>query len=153
MYLTQRSKEEIKEYLSQVLISKSKEFNVVTAGSLMEELKQSQEAGATSTFKNIEREIVNTRFANNEQERVKNLALVNLKPFPGVSEDDLLTRSARGSVREKDLILNDNLEWLVDMAIEEDGDFLTKTKKEQLITLYTLIDQEFQQAPNVPVEG
>lgn len=152
MYGTQRSKEEIKEYLSDVVISKSKEFNIITVSSLVEELGQAQESGATSLFKNIERQIVNTRFANNEKERVKNLAIINLKPFPGVSEDDLLTRSARGSVREKDLILNDNLEWLVDMAVEIDEDFLAQSKSEQLNVLYNLIDQEFQQPALIPTE-
>jgi len=153
LYGEQMDINKINEYLEEGLkISKSKEFNVLSVASLMSEYGEAKTSGANANhLKNIELDIVNTKFSNNEDERKKNVAIVMLKPFPDKTIDDLMTASAIGAVRKKDIILNSNLELLVDLAIAQDDDFLELERKDQLDVLYKIIEAEFtDSAPRIP---
>ena len=143
MYSAQRSVSEIESYVSEIKISKPKEFNILTVGNLLEELATVKEVGASSSVvRALEDEIVKTRFSNNPQQEKLNLALNELRPFR-FSADELMTRNALGAIRKEDLILETNLESLVAVAMSEDGDFLNKEKPEQLESLYAIINDRY----------
>lgn len=145
MYGSQLSIEQIDTYLEEeVKISKPVEFNVLSIDSLVDEYNKAKEVGANSNYlKKIESEIVNIKYARNEKERKKNLVIVNLKPFPDKTIDDLLTAKSMGSIREKDIILNENIDLIVDKAVLENKDFLVMDQSEQLEILYSIIEADY----------
>ena len=152
MYSAQRSISEIESYVSEIKISKPKEFNILTVGNLLEELATIKEVGASSSvIKALEDEIVKTRFSNNPQQEKLNLLLNELRPFR-FTADELMTRNALGAIRKEDLILETNLDSLVAQAISEDDSFLDKSKPEQLEGLYAIInDRYLPDNPQIPV--
>lgn len=154
LYHSQIDIERINEYLAEIKISKPVEFNVLTVDNLVEEYNKAKTAGANGNYlKKIEADIVNIKYARNEKERLKNLAIVNLKPFPDKTIDDLLTARGIQAVRERDVILNENIDMLVDIAVDENEDFLDLTQSEQKAVLYTIIERDFNSnTPVIPVE-
>lgn len=145
----------IEEYIDEIKINKPVEFNVLSVDALIKEYNNAKEVGANSNYlKNIESEIVNIKYSRNEEERIKNLTIIKLKPFPDKTIDDLMTAKGIGAIREQDLILNENIDYLVDTAIDENDEFLNISRSEQLQALYDIIKRDFVQeiAPMTPTE-
>ena len=135
-------------YINDIKISKPKEFNVVGMDTLVEELKQAGTSNVSSNYyKHIETELVNNKFSNNEEARKKNLAIIRLKPFPNKSIDALLSAKAMNAIKEQDLIRNENIDDLVDIAISENDAFLNLPFLEQLEKINAIIDKDFLKEP------
>lgn len=145
----------LEDYINAITISKPKEFNVVGMDMLVDELKQAGTSNVSSNYyKHIEMELVNNKFSNNEEERKKNLAIIKLKPFPNKTIDQLLSANAMNAIKKKDLIRNENIDDLVDIALNEDKNFLELPFLKQLEKINAIIDKEFIDKPveTVPVE-
>lgn len=118
-------------------ISGPKDFNVLSLGDLQTEYKDASNANVSANYlQHIEGEIVQSKFANNEDQRKKNTAIIKLQPFPGKSVDQLLTMQNLGQPEWK-IYKSLSIIELVDMAIEDNDNFLDETLKEQRI----IIDQ------------
>jgi len=144
LYSSVMDTDKIDAYLGEIKVSKPVEFNVLSIDNLVEEYNRAKEVGANANYlKNIESEIINIKYARNEEERKKNMLIVQLQPFPDKTVDDLMTAKSIGAVREKDVILNQNIDMIVDKAIVEDDKFLEKTQDEQLDKLYEIIERDY----------
>ena len=112
-------------------INQPKDFNILSLDQLTTEYKDASNANvSTGYLMHIEKEITNSKFANNDDARKKNNAIIDLNPYPGRSDDSLLTLRNLG---EEDWVIYKyiHLIELVDMAIEEDNDFLDKSLNDQ----------------------
>ena len=149
MYKDILSESELKGFLDQIKIQKPKELNILGLDHLMMELKEATNSNVSSNYlRNIEIELINTRFANNEAERKKNKAIVNLKSFPNRTVDDLMGALAAGAIQKKDFIRNENIDELVNLAIIDDEEFLDLPMNDQIDKLNQIIDERF--SPNEP---
>lgn len=112
-------------------ISAPKDFNILNLNQLSTEYKDASNANVSAAYlQHIEGEIVQSKFANNEEARKKNEAIIKLQPFPGNSVDDMLTLQNLGQPEWKVYKAISIIE-LVEMAIEDNKDFLEKSLKEQ----------------------
>lgn len=112
-------------------ISQPKDFNILSLDQLSAEYTSATNANVSDGYvKHLEKELVQTKFANNDEARKLNTALIDLNPYPGKSVDDLLTLRNLGE-QEWTIFKFNHLIELVDIAIENDKDFLDKPRKEQ----------------------
>jgi hypothetical protein len=112
-------------------ISQPKDFNVISLDRLTEEYKDASNANVSANYlQHIEGEIVQSKFANNEDGRKKNETIIKLQPFPGKSVDQLLTLQNLGQPEWK-IYKSIAIIELVDMAIEDKADFLDLDLKQK----------------------
>ena len=143
----------IDEYLDAIELKAPKNFNVLDLDFLVGELEKSKTAGLNSNLvKQIEEEIINVRFSDNEDRLKKNLAILNLNPFPDKDINDLMSLLAQDMILEKDFKRSQNIDELVEIAIEQDARFLDKKKTEQIAVLDEIIEEQFtEEEPEVVV--
>ena len=116
-------------------ISSPKDFNILSLDQLTTEYKDASNANVSSNYlQHIESEIVQSKFANNEDQRKKNEAILKLQPFPGKSVDQLLTLQNLGQPEWK-IYKSIAIIELVDMAIEDHENFLDETLKGQRLII------------------
>ena len=125
-----------------------KEFNVVSLDFLLEEYKTASTANVSDNYLiQIEKDIINKKFAAKEETRKRNIAIAELQPFPGRSDQDLLTLLNIGT-EEWEIYKSTHIIELVDQAIADNVDFLNLSVVEQK----AIIDELAQQArPKVNV--
>ena len=112
-------------------ISQPKDFNILNLDQLTSEFKDASNSNVSPTYlAHIERELTNSKFANNENERLKSNAIISLNPYAGSSKDELLTLRNLGEP-DWQIYKAIHLQELVEMAIEDDSKFLEKKLKEQ----------------------
>jgi len=141
----------VKDIVEGVTISKPKEFSVLGVSFIMEELKAaSGQNVSVSYLKQLETELVNTKFANNEWDRKFNIAVIELKPFPNRTPEQLRTLVETGAIRKIDFIRNENVDDLVTMAVTEDEKFLDFTFEKQLEVIERLILEKYEEKPELP---
>ena len=112
-------------------ITQPKDFNVISLDRLTAEYKDASNANVSANYlQHIEGEIVQSKFANNEDGRKKNETIIKLQPFPGKSVDQLLTLQNLGQPEWK-IYKSIAIIELVDMAVEEKSDFLDLDLKDK----------------------
>lgn len=113
------------------IISQPKDFNILGLEQLTTEYKDATNAKVSDGYlQHIEKELVQSKFANNDNARKLNDALINLNPYPGKSVDDLLTLRNLGE-QDWSIYKHIHLIELVNIAIENDAMFLDKSLKDQ----------------------
>lgn len=140
------------EYLPE--IHAPRDFSILSLNELMEEYKQARGAKVSAFYtRTLEEEIVNSKFSNNEEKRKEQLAIIRLNPFPGKSEDDLLTALSQGTIKKTDWIKTNYIELLVKQAMIEKDDFLDMNLIEKNQFLNEIIDRDFGDivVPTIPV--
>ena len=126
------NEEKILEIQPKILPVSGVDFTMFSIKFLMDEYKEASQASVSSNHKRqLEEEIVNTRFAGKEEERKKNLAIVQLQPFPGKTEDDLLTLQNLSCVEDWMVCKSLFIDEFVQKAIEGNEKFLEMPHKEQ----------------------
>jgi hypothetical protein len=112
-------------------ISQPKDFNILSLEQLATEYKDASNAKVSDGYlQHIELEIVQSKFANNEDARKLNEALIMLNPYPGKSVDEMLTLRNLGE-KEWSIYKGIHLIELVNIAVEDDKKFLDKSLKDQ----------------------
>lgn len=120
------------------IIHAPKDFSVLSITELMEEYKEASKTEVSPFYlRRLEEEIVNSKFGNNEEERLKNIAIIRLNPFPDKTQDDLLTDLTSNVIKKNDWIKSNYIEFLVTEAIKKDPAFLEL----DLIDKNSVIDQ------------
>lgn len=144
---------ELVEYLP--FIHAPRDFSVLSINELMEEYKEASKTEVSPFYlRRLEEEIVNSKFSNNEEERLKNIAIIRLNPFPEKTSDDLLSAMASGAIRKEDWIKANYIEMLVAEAIKEDVDFLSLDLVAKNYVIDELVTSKYSQIPvNVPSPG
>jgi len=137
------------EYVKEIKLSKPQEFGAITIDMLVNELK---DAGKVSPnyYRQIEAELINRKFANNQVQLKKNLTILKLTPFPSKTIDELLSANAIGAVKKRDIIRNENIDELVTKAIIQNADFLELDFNGQLEIINGIIEAEYEEAPFIP---
>jgi len=126
------NEEKIKEIQPEILSISGVDFTVFSLKFLTDEYKAASQAPVSSNYRRqLEEEIVNTRFAGKEEERKKNLVIVQLQPFPGKTEDDLLILQNISCVEDWMVCKSLFIDEFVQRAIEENEKFLEMSHKEQ----------------------
>lgn len=121
-----------------------KDFSVLSINELMLEYKEASQTKVSPFYlRRVEEEIVNSKFSNNEEERLKNLAIIRLNPFPNKSTDDLFTDLSNQVIKKEDWIKANYIEFLVTEAIKNDPDFLGKDLIEKDAVINELIKAKF----------
>jgi hypothetical protein len=135
-------------------ISKPKAFEVLDVMMLQEEMKKASEANVSSNIlKQIETEIVNTRFSGDEFNRKRNLAIIELDPLYSKSADELMTLRANGVVKREDWQIHAYMDLIIDTMIEEDEKFLDLKRKDQRVKINAWVQTNLAAVePNLPVE-
>jgi len=113
------------------IISQPKDFNILSLEQLSTEYKDASNANVSDGYlQHIELELIQSKFANNDESRKLNEARIKLNPYPGKSVDDYLTLQNLG---EEEWVIYKaiNLIMLVNIAIDENKDFLDKSLKDQ----------------------
>ena len=134
-------------------ISQPKDFNILGLEQLSTEYKDATNAKVSDGYlQHIEKELVQTKFANNDDARKLNEALINLNPYPGKSVDDLLTLQNL-SEEQWTIYKSIHLIELVNIAIENDNRFLDKPLKQQRVAIDELAKEAvgFEDEKNVIV--
>lgn len=151
--------QQLMDYISGITLSKPADFNVLGTNILMEEYEAATNANVSDQYlKQLEAELVNTRFANNEEAKKKNLTIIQLKPFPSKTDDEVALGVANGTIKKETAIRNTNIGDLVNTAIEENPMFLDLEFKEKLDIVNAIIRTEFPEAfqevttQGIPVE-
>ena len=150
--LMQNQLTELSEWIEGISVNRPIEYNVLTLDMLINELKEAGNSNTSSNYyRQIERDMINIKFSNNEKERLKNLAIVNLKPFPNKSIDQLMAANSMGAIKQRDIIRNENIDDLVEMAIQENKEFITLPYEKQLAAVNAIIDRDYlAQQPTIP---
>ena len=126
-------------------INQPKDFNVLSLGQLTSEYKEASNSNVSDNYmQHLEREIVQSKFANNDLMRLKNEALINLNPYVGKSIDDLLTLQNLGEPEWK-IYKAINLSELINKAIEDNDGFLDLSLKEQREIIDALSKEEIKE--------
>lgn len=113
------------------VINQPKDFNILGLKELSTEYKDATNAKVSDGYlQHIELELVQSKFANNDESRKLNDALIKLNPYPGKSVDDMLTLQNLGE-QEWTIYKAIHLIELVNDAIDEDKTFLDKPLKAQ----------------------
>jgi hypothetical protein len=114
-------------------ISQPKDFNILSLEQLATEYKDASNSNVSEGYKqHVELEIAQSKFANNEDARKLNEALIKLNPFPGKNTDDLLTLSnLPGGATDWEIYKTTHLIELVNIAVDDDKEFLNKSLKDQ----------------------
>jgi hypothetical protein len=108
---------------------------------------------SSNLLKQIETEIVNTRFSGDEFNRKRNLAIIELDPLYSKSADELMTLRANGVVKREDWQIHAYMDLIIDTMIEEDEKFLDLKRKDQRVKINAWVQTNLAAVePNLPVE-
>jgi hypothetical protein len=80
-----------------------------------------------------------------------NEVIVNLKPFPNKTADQLMSLKNIKAVKMKDVIRNENIDELVTIAMEEEAGFLDMPFLEQKAIIEAIIERDYMEEPAAPV--
>lgn len=113
-------------------INKPTQFDIATTSELVNNYKVAKDSGLDPNFLQLKQIEIGTRdlTTNPDLKKFTNL-LLDLDPLPGMSVSDVSTNVSRFFVSQVDAVIHHNLKRLLERAIEEDEDFLTKGKAEQ----------------------
>lgn len=123
------------------VINKPVQFDISSAMEMMEQLKMAKEAGLNPQYMREKQKGVNDKeFANDpELKRLMGL-MIELDPCPEYSVEELDLLGGR-SVPKKFIVIHHNIEYLVEQAIEKDGEkFFNLPKNKQFEVISKLAD-------------
>ena len=140
----EQSEAEQKRLIDDTTVSKPKEFSILGIPVMVDELKNAANSNvSTSHIKHLETQIANTKFADNEPERLRNIAEINLRPFPNRTPDQLSKLLDKKAITKKDFIRNENIGDLVTISLAQNKKFLELEFIEQVEIINEIIESEF----------
>jgi len=111
------------------VINKPTSFNALNEGMLVEEIKTISEAGLDTT--QYELDLIDKKYPNDKEKQLYNKNVLTLDPLAGKSEEEKSEIRMIGGVTQEQFIISSNIRGFLLDAIEEDKDFLLKTRKEK----------------------
>lgn len=132
-------------------------FDLITETIMSEQLKDLKAANADPIIINqAELDYVNKKFYNEPEVRDKIKSVKELDPFPTKTEQEINDDLLSGTILKEDAILSKYIYPFIERAVEEDKEFLNKTRKEKLIILMSYVQEKvdsmkpIKQAPIIP---
>jgi hypothetical protein len=132
-------------------ISQPKDFNILGLSQLSQEYKDATASNVSDGYlMHIEKELVQSKFANDDKSRKLNNALINLNPYPGKSIDDVLTLQNLGE-ESWTIYKFIHLIELVREAVETQKEFLDlpTLKQKEIIDNAAREAVGFEETPNL----
>lgn len=114
-------------------------YDLLSASYLLEELNKAKTSKLSPvTIVAMEVEYANKKFNNDPNVRDEVKAVLELDPFPGISDDEKLSRLQNKGISEQDYVISSNIYKFVRRAVEDDKDFLKKnlSEKSEIIKKY-----------------
>jgi hypothetical protein len=123
-------------------INKPTKFDLLTTAELINNFEVSKRSGLDRNILRAQA-IAIIKSENGSTPDMKNyqIAMVDLDPLYGMSLDEIDLGVSKGVIKKTDWATHDNIKAFVDRALEEDKNFLTKKKSEQLLTLETFANE------------
>lgn len=113
-------------------VKKPTKFEVIDVMLLQQEMKAASEANVSSNIlKQIEKEIVNTKYSGDEFERKKNNAIIELDPLYSKGPDELMTLMASNVIKKEDWAVHEYIDLAIDTLTENDEAFLDLSRRQQ----------------------
>lgn len=127
------------------IIPVPEKFDIINTSFLLDEYKASKDAGLNSTILAHQQiEIASKKFyANPNTASIVN-TIMDLDPFPDKTIEEKGLMASQGLAAKEDIILSNYISGFVNEAIENDPQFLTKSKKEKRDVLLGLAKQKLE---------
>ena len=120
------------------MVSVPERFDLLSAQYYEEEITRAKKNGINpAIIAEMERHYVTKRFAGDDLAKSRMLAVLELDPLTGLSEEDKIMRVQNSGITRADYFISSNIAKLVTMAERTDVNFLKKTREEQ----YNVIQQ------------
>lgn len=114
------------------VISEPLTINILGIDQLTSEYKDASNSKVSDNYLNqLETEIINKKFVNNEESRKHNLSVIKLNPYPGKGTDDLLTLQSLGEPKWR-IYKAINIVSIINKAISFKSNFVELDFNEQL---------------------
>lgn len=145
-YMDQITDEEVRSTLMPDINVPTK-YDILSSSYLVEEVKKLRDGKVNPLIINAsEVELANKKFANNPDVRDRLIAVFELDPIPGLSDDDKLMRLQNKGVTIEDYVISCNIQTLVQTAFFENKDFSAKKLDEKRKIIETLAKDKIAQA-------
>jgi hypothetical protein len=115
------------------VINKPTSFNALNESLLVEEIKTISEAGLDTT--QYELDLIDKKYPNDHDKQLYNKNVLTLDPLAGKSGEEKVDIRLSGGITQEQFIISSNIRGFLLDAIEEDEDFLNKSRKEKQMKL------------------
>ncbi|PXV61178.1 hypothetical protein CLV62_12511 [Dysgonomonas alginatilytica] len=107
-------------------------FDLLNSSYLMGEIREANTAQVNPVVKkNMEVEFIRKRYNADPDKADELQCIFDMDPFYGNSQDEKMTMLSNGGITEVDYVISCNIVQLVNIAINENDNFLRKTFKEK----------------------
>jgi hypothetical protein len=125
------------------LVSTPSKFDIISEDAMANDIKRMKESKFNSKIvAAAEVEYAGKRFNNDKTLKDHVLAMFELDPLSGVSEDDLTMQLSQNGISKKDYFIHCNIKKLIDEMIEDDPAFLGKTLTEKREAIEAKAEEE-----------
>ena len=110
------------------VINVPERFDLLSANMLMNEISSMKQNNVHPLIvRTVELDFIKKKFNADPEVGNKLEAILNLDPLPGISADEKMSLSQTGAIREIDYIISANIVRFVQIAIEQNKDFFSKS--------------------------
>lgn len=137
-------------------IARPRRFDYVTLDGILTEAKEAKEAGVhPSIQRGINLQVAGTMFGNDSTEAKMVRAQIELDPYEGMSEDELLTLKTMNVIDSRAVYIHANIASLVSQAITERPDFLFLSLDDQREIIDAIVVKKLaeMQGPGLPAKA
>jgi hypothetical protein len=117
-------------------INKPTNFDILSTAERINNFAVAQKSGMDKNYLRIKSiEIANSDLSTNPDARKYLVAMLNLDPLYGFTQDEISLGVSNGVIRKVDWSVHENLKTFIDRAIKENPAFLELPKDEQIVIL------------------
>lgn len=117
-------------------INKPTNFDILSTAERINNFAVAQKSGMDKNYLRIKSiEIANSDLSTNPDARKYLVAMLNLDPLYGFTQDEISLGVTNGVIRKLDWSIHENLKSFIDRAIKENQTFLELPKEEQIVIL------------------
>jgi hypothetical protein len=133
MFKVQSASSNKKEDKNLPEVNKPTQFDILTTAELMNNFSVAQKANVDKNYLRVKAiEIANRDFSTSPDIKRYVIATLELDPLYGFTIDEISTGNAAGVIRKVDWTIHENLKPFIDRGIEQNKEFLTLPKQEQI---------------------
>lgn len=118
------------------MVAVPERFDLLSAQQYEEEISRAKKSGTNPAIvTEMEKQFVNKRFASDDKSKARMLAILELDPLSGLTEEDKMVRLGNNGITPQDYVLSCNIYKLLLRAERENRDFYNLSREEQQDTL------------------
>jgi hypothetical protein len=136
MFKVQSASSNKKEDKNLPEVNKPTQFDILTTAELLNNFSVAQKANVDKNYLRVKAiEIANRDFSTSPDIKRYVIATLELDPLYGFTIDEISTGNAAGVIRKVDWTIHENLKPFIDRGIQQDKNFLTLPKDQQITIL------------------